>query len=547
MPYTLTKAGSPVLQTLRTYEARRDALASISNTSSTAGGTTRSSYTYSVNSIGQRTDLTTAFSLGGSHASNPGATDWAYDTLGQLETADAEGDDIDRAFSYDSIGNRRTSAVGTFALEEDVLTFTPGTNLLTEYFGVVNSGTPSQPGANVLNQYAGIKKAGTTREPIHDTDGNATAYPLPAHDSLSTLAWDAENRLTSVTVNSVDTTYLYDALSRRIAKTVGGTTTLFIYDGWNCIAEYTGTTLSEIRTWGLDLSGSMQGAGGVGGLLAEKQGGTFYYPTYDGNGNVSEYLATNGDTAAHFEYDPFGNTVVNTDGTGQFNYRFSTKPLDFETGLYYYGYRFYDPVTGRWPSRDPIEERGGVNLYGFASNQLIGSVEYLGLIEVVSTYYECQAKVGWRERLPKSPSLWTLHEVEGAGRHIEIDQAIKSAVEDAANTALLEAAVPLFPDFFVAWDDVKSIKCQWCCVGDTPFPGKKCSDTSESEVFDSAQRVLREPEFSDKMKKDFEELNPDTKLLKKALDTVDPAKGSTVEVPFPFPTVKPPVLDNPFK
>ncbi len=173
--------------------------------------------------------------------------------------------------------------------------------------------------------------------------------------------------------------YRYDALSRRIAKITGGVTTLYRYDGWNCIAEYTGSTLSEIRTWGLDLmSGSGQGAGGVGGLLAEKTGGTYYYPTFDGNGNVSEYLNANGDTIAHFEYDPFGNTVVNAGSVSLFNYRFSTKPLDFETGLFYYGYRYYDPVTGRWPSRDPIEERGGVNLYVFVANKAAASVDILG-------------------------------------------------------------------------------------------------------------------------------------------------------------------------
>jgi RHS repeat-associated protein len=37
-------------------------------------------------------------------------------------------------------------------------------------------------------------------------------------------------------------------------------------------------------------------------------------------------------------------------------------------GVAYYGYRYYDPVTGRWPSRDPIEEEGGINLYGFVGN-----------------------------------------------------------------------------------------------------------------------------------------------------------------------------------
>jgi len=45
----------------------------------------------------------------------------------------------------------------------------------------------------------------------------------------------------------------------------------------------------------------------------------------------------------------------------------------------YYGYRWYDPVTGRWPSRDPIGEEGGVNLYGFVGNDGLNQWDYLGL------------------------------------------------------------------------------------------------------------------------------------------------------------------------
>jgi RHS repeat-associated protein len=62
-----------------------------------------------------------------------------------------------------------------------------------------------------------------------------------------------------------------------------------------------------------------------------------------------------------------------------FDYRFSTKPLDQVTGLYYYLYRWYDPVTGRWPSRDPIEETGGLNLYGFVGNDPVTKLDKFGL------------------------------------------------------------------------------------------------------------------------------------------------------------------------
>ena len=48
-------------------------------------------------------------------------------------------------------------------------------------------------------------------------------------------------------------------------------------------------------------------------------------------------------------------------------------------GVRYYGFRYYNPSTGRWPSRDPIEEQGGVNLYGFVGNDPANSVDLLGL------------------------------------------------------------------------------------------------------------------------------------------------------------------------
>jgi RHS repeat-associated protein len=48
-------------------------------------------------------------------------------------------------------------------------------------------------------------------------------------------------------------------------------------------------------------------------------------------------------------------------------------------GVAFYGYRWYEPLTGRWPSRDPIEEEGGLNLYEFVRNNGIDVVDGLGL------------------------------------------------------------------------------------------------------------------------------------------------------------------------
>jgi RHS repeat-associated protein len=353
--HLITTVTGPVHVATSNWEANRDVLASKINALA-IGGTVRSSIYYTVNSLGQRTDAT----RGGPA---PGTTHWDYDGLGQVVLANDSNNAADRVFEYDTIGNRKKSAVGTIL---------PGTD---------NYAT------NAVNQYTAIPSAPAA--PLYDDDGNVTSYPLtpPGGSTQSaSLVWDAENRLIATTpVGGSTTSYQYDALGRRIAKITAGTPTVFLYDGWNLIAEYTGAslTLRASFLWGTDLSGTAQGAGGVGGLLAAQlhtgPNMGVYYPTYDGNGNVSEYLNSTGGVAAHYEYGPFGEPLVSTGTVAtQMPFRFSTKYQDAETRLLYYGYRYYDPITGRWPSRDPIGEDGGINLNVMALNDPVGSIDPLG-------------------------------------------------------------------------------------------------------------------------------------------------------------------------
>ena len=60
----------------------------------------------------------------------------------------------------------------------------------------------------------------------------------------------------------------------------------------------------------------------------------------------------------------------------------SPKKQAFEGVVMYYGYRFYDPETGHWPSRDPIGEMGGANLYGFVKNDAIAKWDKFGLFTI---------------------------------------------------------------------------------------------------------------------------------------------------------------------
>ena len=226
-------------------------------------------------------------------------------------------------------------------------------------------------------------------------------FEVGAQGQIGVLVWDAENRLTSMTALTTipdaakkKLEFTYDYMGRRISKKTytwdAGTssytllaTRLFVYDAWNLVAELNanGTAL-RTYTWGQDLSGSMQGAGGVGGLLAinNTSDASTHFVTMDGNGNVMALLnADTGVVSAEYEYGPFGEPIKATGPMAKANpFTFSTKYTDQESGLLYYGYRYLNASTGRWLSRDPIEEWGGINLYGICSNNPVCCIDSFG-------------------------------------------------------------------------------------------------------------------------------------------------------------------------
>jgi len=229
----------------------------------------------------------------------------------------------------------------------------------------------------------------------YDLDGNVTS------DGRWSYAWDAENRLVQMESSAESVAagaprlrvkFGYDYRSRRVSKRVEEwvsagyrerTRLTYIYDGWNLAAEMVSATrLLRSYAWGADLSGGTAAAG-IGGLLYIRQAPEekTFSVAYDGSGNVAALTdMADGSNAATYEYGPFGEPVRVSGAFGAINpIRWSTKMSDPETQLSYYGYRFYDPTLGRWQSRDPIGEEGGMNLYGFVGNNPIWVVDPLGL------------------------------------------------------------------------------------------------------------------------------------------------------------------------
>ena len=237
--------------------------------------------------------------------------------------------------------------------------------------------------------------------------------------------------------------FAYDGLSRRIRKKVTeGASTIavweaYVYDGWNMVLSVklnpaVGTSQGRPQSaiasyvWRPDLGSlpfarrNWQAAGGVRGLVMANyftgaNGGGIHLPVMDAMGNVTQVVRAgvqlnyNGESMRSefvYDYDAFGketrsSTLVAGLNQDSFPFHFSTKFTDPESGFNYYGYRFYDPANGRWINRDPIGERGGVNVYGMVGNDSANFVDYLGLIVNFRGSRAAECEKAW-EKVKKS-------------------------------------------------------------------------------------------------------------------------------------------------
>ncbi len=289
-------------------------------------------------------------------------------------------------YLYDNIGRRKTMTTSGDAFSIS-LPVPPDQKL-------INTGTYTSVGytANDLNQYTSVETNGAAASPAYDNDGGLT------DDGTFTYTWNGENRLSAVTpktpaVGDKKLDFIYDYMGRRAQKVTtvwdgaawqSDETRFFVYDGLNLIEELDGAgAVTASYVYGLDISQSFQGAGGIGGILARIDHGVnkshIYF--YDANGNVGQLVdSLDGYVVAAYEYAPFGGLVSGMGNYAEANpFRFSTKYADDVAGLYYYGYRYYSPELGRWMSRDPIGEEGGLNLYGFVGGNPLNVVDFFGL------------------------------------------------------------------------------------------------------------------------------------------------------------------------
>jgi len=350
-----------------------DSLARLTRTElRTSGGSILNAYGYQYNSAHQRTVIgrtNTALS------SYNGYVLAEYDPASQLI----------KAWTYQPNGTPVTSQKWTYGYDPAQNLNKRMNNLAVETFTV-----------DALNQLTSIPNS----TPTYDRRGNLVSRTFSGDRSLE-YDYDQECRLAGVQTDTSSTPeasrfrveFVYDGQSRlRIKRdyiwsgssTSGGQESAGELDsgGWMLSAEvryvYDELLIVQERSSsntpmvtykrGRDLSGTLDGAGGIGGLLARSHGysaGNWTYHNFyhaDGNGNVTALVNSAGTLQASYIYDPYGRCLTGSGIIASANVmRFSSKPWvafagSTTSGLYYYGYRFYDPYLQRWMNRDPINE-----------------------------------------------------------------------------------------------------------------------------------------------------------------------------------------------
>ena len=263
---------------------------------------------------------------------------------------------INDAYTYDPVGNRQSKSDGISPL---YYVYDAANQLLE-----VHAGSEAGPMAQAF---------------VYDDNGNLTAKceggtvtrsaTTCGGTSITSLAYDALNRLAQVDKNGQLSQYAYDDAGRRIRKTVNGSTVNYLYNGPDILAEY--------QSWNQANATWTHGPNMDDPLIREDANDARYYHQ-DGLGSVVATTDASGNLMAAQLYDAWGKPHATASQGNIAQYGYTGREPD-ETGMMYYRARYYDPTTGRFTQRDPIGLQGGMNLYVYVDNSPLMFSDPMGL------------------------------------------------------------------------------------------------------------------------------------------------------------------------
>ncbi|MBR4613739.1 MAG: RHS repeat-associated core domain-containing protein [Kiritimatiellae bacterium] len=341
--YSITLPSGSVFKRLVERDAYRRQL--VTRQTYDMSGNVLFDYSYAYDALGRMT--------GRSETNSATPDTFSYYPPGGVAWADVQG--VRFGYGFDSAGNCIGFAIG------------PTTNYFCH---------------NQLNQCTALVFPDVNGAVPHayDLDGNLTHV-----GGDERYGWDGENRLLTVATPGGVVTNTYDYEHRLVRQRLPGCTRLCVFDRWNLIYEKVvadgGTAMETEYFWGPDRSGGLDGACGVGGLVAVSRDGAFYFPCYGGNSEIVAYVNEQGEVIASYVYGPFGELIGSSGGmAGAFSFRYMTKRWDEAIGLYDFGSRWYSTALRRWISRDPLGEDAGLNLYTFCDTDPVNKIDPNGCI-----------------------------------------------------------------------------------------------------------------------------------------------------------------------
>ena len=357
-------------------------------------------------------------------------------------------------FDYDPIGNRCSSA--TYNEKGEAQTSTYQANNLNQYTSRTTPGYAAVRGEAALNAVVTVNATPTFRLGSYyfgsDLFDNSTAGGLANLETYATLAQTAANGeetedLVSATTNQVyiaqsPETFAYDDDGNQTLITTktglwrvtyngenrpicwvrdSDNTTLamaydhmgrrrekndqrFFYDGYLQIANFHSQpqppTSTSYFIWDPTEPVATR-------PLAWTKNDLSSYYNLDGNKNVSEVVAADGAVSVHYEYAPFGAVTTQHGEAAAANpWRFSCEYAEDETATVYYNYRHYEPVMGRWMSRDVDMDTEKNGLYKGLSSPIcsidvLGKNEPSSFLEGITDAKQAMEKI--KEHFPSDP------------------------------------------------------------------------------------------------------------------------------------------------